>query len=148
MTTLAVAGLSVGTTPVASATQTQTGCVGTLVQDTPISDDSGKVLGYVEIYWDGSTGQNCAMLMSSSADWGVSKMMEIHMVECESDTPQPAADCRAVPGQNPTDDGNYYYAGPISVNGAGHCIYVQGYVGVPTILGDYAGYGPTVTSHC
>ena len=150
MTALLAGGLSVGVAPMASATQTSTGCVGTLVQDTGISNSAGTVVAYVEIYWDASTGQNCAMLVSSSATWGISKYMDIHMIECESDTPQRAYDCVVVPGQNPDNGGDFsYYAGPISVNGAGHCIYVEAQVGLMEIPGPYdAGYGPDYTSHC
>lgn len=127
---LALTGISIAGAPEADATQTSSSCVGTLVQDTPlVGDVSGKTLGYAELYWDASTGQNCAMTVSSSATWGVSKVMGVWLTRCLTDTPSSTVACAPEGSNTPSkyDDNTYsYYAGPVSVPGAGYCVQFMG----------------------
>lgn len=128
---LASGCLALAAAPSAMATQTSSSCVGTLVQDTPlVGQSSGKVLGYAELYWDGSTGQNCAMTESSSADWGTPKYMGVWLTRCVSDNP--GNECASETSNTPKayDSGfNYaYYAGPVSVPASGYCVQFMGEV--------------------
>ena len=61
--------------PAAYATFSGSNCVGTLIEAHDLTAPSGKVLGYLNPYWDGSTGQNCETVTSSSIDWGIPKRM-------------------------------------------------------------------------
>lgn len=134
--------------PIAAATQTSTSCVGTLVQHTALKgDSSGTVLGYLDIYWDSATGQNCAMTQSSSATYGVAKSMTVEMWECVTDTPNANSDCSGVGGTGVSDFSLSfrYYAGPVSTPGSGHCIDALGQVIMSN--GDLAEYD-TGASHC
>lgn len=135
---LAVAGLSVAA-PGASATQTSSSCVGTLVQDTPlIGDQSGKTLGYVELYWDSATGQNCAITESSSYTWGKPKYMGVWLTRCTTDNPN--VECANESTNTPSNynDGTFsYYAGPVSVPGAGYCVTFMGEIAYDNDEGVY-----------
>ncbi|HET9173135.1 MAG TPA: hypothetical protein VFN97_27150 [Actinospica sp.] len=144
---VAVGGISVAAAPSASATQTSSSCVGTLVQDTPlIGQSSGRTLGYAELYWDASTGQNCAMTVSSSLDWGTPKYMGVWLARCVTDNP--ANDCDPETVSTPKayqDSPSFsYYAGPVSVPGAGYCI---SYMGEIVFNNDEAVYD-SPASHC
>lgn len=139
-----MAGAAVGATvmaaPSAMATSSGSSCVGTLVNSlnlTVNNSGTGTVYGYLNVYWDGSTGENCATVTSSSVDWGVQKPMRVTMGECEGDTTSTcnpyiviASDgSGSYPGGSWGPGAGYsYYAGPVSVPAAGHCIAVGGFV--------------------
>ncbi|HEV2637797.1 MAG TPA: hypothetical protein VGX23_21770 [Actinocrinis sp.] len=145
---LSAATISLAAAPSAQATQTSSSCVGTLVQDTPlIGQSSGKTLGYAELYWDASTGQNCAMTESSSATWGVPKYMGVWLTRCLTDTPSSTVVCAPEDSNTPKayNDGTFsYYAGPVSVPGAGHCVAFMGEIAYANDEAVYDSPG----SHC
>ena len=145
---LALVGLSLAGASDAAATQTSTSCVGTLVQDTPlIGEQSGKTLGYAELYWDASTGQNCAMTVSSSATWGIPKDMGVWLTRCLTDTPSSETVCAPENSNTPSkyDDNTYsYYAGPVSIPGAGYCVTFMGEIAYNNEVAVYDSPG----SHC
>ena len=124
------AGGSVAAAPAAQATQTSTSCVGTLVSSEPFSYVSNQIFAWQNVYWDASTGENCALLQSGNMDWGVAKPMSITIYTCATDTgPSGKGDdlCAELAGTRPANDsGSYaYYAGPVSASGAGHCVEVK-----------------------
>jgi hypothetical protein len=144
LTALLLTGAALGATvvaaPSAMATSSGGSCVGTLVNSLNLTvgnSGSGSVYGYLNVYWDGSTGENCAMVTSSSLDWGVQKPMRVSMGECEGDT---VSTCNPYAVERTDGSGSYpggswgpgsgysYYAGPISVPAAGHCISVGGFI--------------------
>jgi hypothetical protein len=146
--TLALAGISLAGAPDAAATQTSSSCVGTLVQDTPlVGETSGKTLGYAELYWDASTGQNCAMTVSNSATWGVSKYMGVWLTRCLTDTPSTTVACAPEGSNTPSKYGSgtfSYYAGPVSVSAAGYCVSFMGEIAYNNEVAVYDSPG----SHC
>lgn len=100
-------------------------CSGTLVEEEPVNlSQSFTNVGYLNLYWDGSTGRNCATVTSSSVDWGVAKPMGVTIYQCAGDVPcSPPYNMQV---SDPAGGGlaNYaYYAGPVSVPGAGHCVW-------------------------
>lgn len=111
--------------PAASATSSGGSCVGQLISSSNVVEDQGNsvgtVLGYLNVYWDSSTGQNCAVLNSASSDWGQTKWMSVDLYEAGNP-------------YNDQSDNNYYkyYAGPVSVPGAGRCIYADANISLET----------------
>ncbi|MFC5183836.1 hypothetical protein [Actinomadura harenae] len=103
------------------------GCSGTLVETEPIDTvQTSTTVGYLNLYWDGSTGQNCATATSASVDWGVVKPMGVTIYQCAGSAPcSPPYNLQR---SDPAGGGlaNYgYYAGPVSVPGAGHCVWAS-----------------------
>lgn len=148
-TAIGLTGLTIASAPAASATSSGNNCVGSLVEGDALRTSTGTVLGYLNIYWDASTGQNCATVTSSSLDWGISKPMGVAIVECQTDTPNTA--CNAIgpgivkdPPAGPGNPNYSYNAGPVSVPAVGHCIRAGGEV---IFNGQTALYN-TPTSHC
>ncbi|HET9172007.1 MAG TPA: hypothetical protein VFN97_21420 [Actinospica sp.] len=122
---VAALGAMLVAAPEASATSSGGSCVGSLISASPIIEDQGNnvgsTLGYLNVYWDGSTGENCAILNSASSDWGQTKWMAVQLFE------------KGNPSNSQTDANYYkYYAGPISVPGAGRCIYADGTISLET----------------
>jgi hypothetical protein len=96
--------------------------------------DSGATGGYVSVYYNNSTGKNCAIAKPISAWAGKVSNLDVQL------------DTATYPGF--VDDGldaNYhYYAGPIYISARGQCIDVGGYFA-------YAGQRYAVTKwdvHC
>ncbi|GAA1940473.1 hypothetical protein [Kitasatospora viridis] len=126
--------------------QAATGCSGTLI-DTYPAYNGGTVWANVYLYYDSSTGDNCAVTQSTSAGgYGVSKPMNVYLTRCNETTQSNTCTTSSV-NQTVHDAGNYaYYAGPVSINAAGHCILVSGeetYDGV-TVSAD----SHPIASHC
>jgi lipoprotein-anchoring transpeptidase ErfK/SrfK len=115
-------------TPQATTSQCASS-LGSLIQTIDIKDGS-TVLGYVNIYYNSSNGYNCMETTSASATYGVSKVMDAYIVTCKETSP--STSCIDISESAPyyaDDEGNYsYYAGPVGVYGAGHCIYASGYI--------------------
>ncbi|MEU6072856.1 hypothetical protein [Micromonospora sp. NPDC047074] len=111
------AGLLVGTaSPAAAAT-----CSGGLLGNWQIRG------GYISVYYNSSTGYNCAMTHTNNP--GVSQYIYVSI---------------GSGNQSDVDKGNFkYYAGPVSVYGRGRCINFAGQVGAsnPTegIVNAYCG---------
>lgn len=83
----------------------------------------GPKIGEIDVYYNSSTGYNCAYTYSSGASWGVSKYMGIYIAACAQTTPSGYCDYTSVD----EDYGFYsYYAGPVGVYARGHCIFFEG----------------------
>ncbi|MEV2266534.1 hypothetical protein [Nonomuraea africana] len=112
------AGVLVGTASPASAAT----CSGTHLDNWPITG------GYIAVYYNSSTGYNCAMTYTNRP--GVSQYIRVTL--------------SAIGGSSRTDAQYYkYYAGPVSVYGKGKCIEVYGQVGYSNPL---EGFGPAYCS--
>ncbi|WP_460350302.1 hypothetical protein [Actinoallomurus acanthiterrae] len=135
--------------PAAYATSSGSSCVGNLVESDQLKAPSGNVLGFLSIYWDGATGENCATVTSSSIDWGVSKPMYAWISACKTDTPNTTC-YGAPPGVREDPPGGFgtanysYQAGPVSVPAVGHCIMAGGQIAYNGETAEYI----TPTSHC
>jgi hypothetical protein len=138
----AAVGASVVAAPAAMATSSGGSCVGTLVNSVGLTDigtGTGTVYGYLNVYWDGSTGQNCVTVTSSSVDWGVQKPMSAGLEECAGDT---VASCSTYLYRYSDGSGDgwgpgagfSYYAGPVNGAGAGHCIDAWGVIDYGGVL--------------
>lgn len=104
---LVAAGIAAGTATTASAA---TVCSGTHLDNWSIPG------GYIAVYYNSSTGNNCAMTYTNTP--GVSQRIGVSISLTD------------VAGSDQTDDHTYkYYAGPVSVHAPGHCIDFSGIVG-------------------
>ncbi|MFE0459040.1 hypothetical protein ACFW1A_07220 [Kitasatospora sp. NPDC058965] len=118
--TMAGAVTVAGTT---SASASGWGCSGNEVSGSPypVKTSAGAVYSYVHLFWDGSTGKNCAVNVKTGSLYGTPTWTQVIVYECAEDTP---VSCNAI---KEGDDGNNYsyYAGPASVPAVGHCVVVQ-----------------------
>jgi hypothetical protein len=118
-------------TPVAAVMQTQvaeaaTGsCPGTQIASYPVTQGTLR-MGTIYLYWDGSTGSNCAVDVAYGSFYGRSgKEMSVSLSACAYDA---SGICQTV-GNVAYDHGQYlYYAGPVSVPAAGLCVQVYGQI--------------------
>ncbi|SRR5579884_384239 len=95
-------------------------CSGSLISTNSITSNRAEI-GELDVYYDSSTGKNCAITQSGNQSWGVRKSMTVFLSICQ----------QAGPGWgcNPSvfDSGNYsYYAGPVSLSARGQCIEATG----------------------
>lgn len=104
------------------------GCSGTEVSDSPYpvtSYNSGATLSNVHLYYNSSTGKNCAVNVKAGSLYGVSSYVNVTLYECAETTP--GGDCTTLAvSADPAGGGPFYqyYAGPVSVPGAGHCVRI------------------------
>lgn len=102
--------------------------VGKLVDSYPIKAGGTKI-AELDLYYNSSTGYNCVYTRSVGSSYGKTKFMRVAISVC-SET-KSGSQCHALKGSQyyASDEGNYkYYAGPVGVNGRGHCINAYGYV--------------------
>ena len=102
------------------------GCSGNLIDNYPVTY-SGSTFGNVYLYYDSSTGKNCAVTVSNSSHgYGSSKWMVVELEKC-TQTVDTGTCSSYSPAQEVKDQGNYLYqAGPVSISAAGHCILIYG----------------------
>lgn len=120
---LAMAG-AVMVADTATASASGWGCSGSEVSGSPYpaTTPSGAVFSYVHLYWDGSTGTNCAVNVKTGSLYGTPTLTEVSLRECAEDTPGGNCDQIYAQGDNQIYS---YYAGPVHVPGAGHCIVLE-----------------------
>jgi hypothetical protein len=79
--------------------------------------------GYLDIYFDSSTGNNCAMAVASGAASGHASFIEVCLARCKQTSP--GATC--TPDEEECDAGPYhFFAGPVFVHAPGQCISAFG----------------------
>jgi hypothetical protein len=116
-----VAASLVATAPASPAYAGGYGCTGSLVGTWKING-SEPVEGDVDLYYDSSTGWNCAVVVkrSSFVFYGMATNMYIHMNNSSYDD-------NHTKNNYDSDSGMYkYYAGPVRVYGKNMCIWVTG----------------------
>lgn|GEM_PF-3326192 len=115
--------LAVTSTPASAA-----GCSGRLIEHKAIRGDrTGNLFGYLDVYYNSSTGRNCVRTVSSSRTWGTRKPMFVGLYKCSQTR---LGRCSVV--ARAEDQANYkygsyqYYAGPRSLYAKSHCIAARG----------------------
>jgi hypothetical protein len=138
---LAAGGVTVATAGTASASGW--GCSGTEVASYPVKTPSGAVFSYAHLFWDSSTGYNCAVNVKVGSLNGVQSWTYVELDECTGDTP---GYCNPVSPLH-IDSGNFYnYAGPVRAYGQGHCIELEAIT--QDTAGNSATYGSNGGYHC
>ena len=133
--------------PAQPATSGPCASLGSLIISDPIKD-GGTTLGELDVYYNGSTGYNCAYTKSGGPTWGVSKRMEVWLFSCAETTPGNFCTHKSLD----FDLGQYsYYAGPVYVSARGHCIQAMGGIewgGTPNNGYNYQVWTSPDASHC
>jgi hypothetical protein len=100
------------------------GCAGNQIATYPVKYGS-TTYGTLHVYYDSSTGKNCAVNVATTAGgYGVDKYMEVTITRCSETSP--SSTCHV---QDQDFEGYYpfkYYAGPVTVSAANHCINISG----------------------
>ena len=110
-----------------SASAAGYGCPGSQIDTYAIKSSGGTTYGTVHLYYNSSTGSNCAVAVANStggsgqAGW----FRSVAIMRCAETTP--GGPCTTVSGTYKNDAGYYLqYAGPVTVTAAGKCIKVYG----------------------
>ncbi|MEU2627847.1 hypothetical protein [Kitasatospora sp. NPDC007106] len=136
---LAAAGLALSA-PDASAGAY--GCAGGEIDTSPVKAGS-TTFGTIHPYYDPSTGDNCAVNVATSAGgYGVDKYTAMTIIRCKQ-TP-PTGTC-SIDDVRVGAKEYKYYAGPVKLQAADHCINVVGRV---DYNGSYASGGSVGGVHC
>jgi hypothetical protein len=122
-----VAGLSLaGSAPAGAATGN---CAGSLIESRNLNV-GGKKVGELDVYYDRSTGKNCARMNHAGETWGKRLTTRVWIGICSETEPNDEV-CHYDPATDAVDQGAYrYYAGPATtkVSAAGRCIAASGYL--------------------
>ncbi|MEU7339927.1 MULTISPECIES: hypothetical protein [unclassified Streptomyces] len=103
------------------------GCGGSEVGTYPVDADNGVRYGWIHVYYDSSTGKNCAVNVATSAGgYGKAKRMYMHLMECSSGSVRSYEDCRVIEDDTDVRTDYKYYAGPVSVTAPDHCLIMTG----------------------
>jgi hypothetical protein len=98
--------------------------VGALVESKLIKDGS-QTIGEMDIYYNSSTGYNCAYVQGLGQARGSSTVKSVTIFSCKETTPGDTCNHTS----KMEDTGDYlYYAGPVGVSAKGHCIAVIGMI--------------------
>lgn len=98
------------------------GCSGDEIGQYPITTPSGTNYGTIHIYYDSSTGENCAVAAAGSALSGRSGIyMSVTIFKCAETSTSPT--CTYV-SSDVDHDYYYYYAGPVTMYAPHNCIQV------------------------
>ncbi|MFJ3716678.1 hypothetical protein [Streptomyces sp. NPDC090057] len=121
--TAAIAASGVVFAPAASAAAY--GCAGSEIDTYAVKTSGGTQYSTIHLFYDSSTGNNCAVNVATTAGgYGTAEKTMVNISVCSGTT---LSSCVGGQITNKADVGNYqYYAGPVSVHAANHCILVSG----------------------
>jgi hypothetical protein len=129
LSVLTLAGALLAAALIAPATAAWAGdsgsCSGTLVIHKNLNY-SGTKIGELDVYFNSSTGVNCAKMNHGGPTWGVARETWAYIGKCEETNP--TGTCHLVTDDKDLDPDARYYAGPVSVNAGNHCITASGYI--------------------
>lgn len=111
----------------APSAQAVAGCGGSLIGRKAITY-SGTTIGELAVYYNASTGRNCARTNHLGPTYGVTRLTEATLVRCTQKTRQ-GDFCTEVGSTYVIDKDNYaYYAGPVSVYSPHNCVKATGVI--------------------
>ncbi|GAA0686468.1 hypothetical protein GCM10010193_45420 [Kitasatospora atroaurantiaca] len=124
----ATGGSKAGATPPAqvpaspATTASAYGCTGGLVDSYPVKTSEGVIFGYFYLYFDNSTGNNCAAtIKTANSGYGTASVVKASISRCSNTSASNS--CTKVSGTTSTDEGNFAkFAGPVKVSAASTCI--------------------------
>jgi hypothetical protein len=131
---LAAGGMFIGS-PSAEAATSAYGCTGSEVGTYSIKSGS-TAFGTLHLYYDSSTGRNCAANVATTAGgYGTATYKLVWLAECAAGT-KPGASCDPVDAevQDPasTSTKYTYYAGPVTLYAPGRCVIIGGTITSPS----------------
>ncbi len=99
-------------------------CTGNLVWHKNLNY-SGTKIGELDIYYNASTGVNCAKMNHGGPTWGVARDTWVYIAKCEQTNPTGTCFETA----DDSDRGPFeYFAGPVKVTAGSHCITANGWI--------------------
>ncbi|MFI8531485.1 hypothetical protein ACIGMX_14675 [Streptomyces aquilus] len=121
---VAFSGFALTTAPTAGAATY--GCNGSQIGAYAVKTSGGTTFGTAYLYYDSSTGKNCAAAVkNSTGGYGNSTYTSVSIEKCAQTSP--ASLCTLLNPRVYDDDGdNYlYYAGPVSISAPNNCIHLS-----------------------
>ncbi len=99
-------------------------CAGNLIWHKNVMAGATKV-GELDVYYNASTGVNCAKVNHGGPSWGVATLTYMNYYVCQETNPGP----HCTPIDHKADQGQYaYYAGPLKFTPGNHCLWAGGYI--------------------
>ena len=118
---LGLAGATI--VPSASSSSAAESCGGSLIWH-GVAKDSGRVVGALDVYWNGTTGTNCAKFSRAGGefgDYGQGRLTYVRLSTCATKA------CTSYIAQKVDGPRVYaYYAGPVKVGARNHCVQADG----------------------
>ncbi|SOD85179.1 hypothetical protein SAMN06272765_2585 [Streptomyces sp. Ag109_G2-15] len=140
-------GFALITAPSASAAGY--GCSGSLVDNHPIRTTENVTYGNLYLYYDSSTGYNCAVAVKNSAGGaGTASKTTVSIFRCTAGASTGDA---CTTDASDDDSGNYSsYAGPVKVYAPNRCIRLYANIWHPTNgwIASYWGGNANLAEHC
>jgi hypothetical protein len=116
-------------------------CPGNQIEHIPVMSGS-TTFGFLDIYFDSSTGNNCAMTTATGSASGHATFIDVCLFRCKQ-TSQGSACTVEVARCDP--GAFHFFAGPVSVHAPGQCISAFGDITFNGVTGSGALRGAT---HC
>jgi hypothetical protein len=99
-------------------------CSGNNIISKPLMYNDTKI-GELDVYYNASTGVNCAKMNHGGPTWGVSRDTYVYIAKCQATSP--TGTCYVM--DDDFDFGSYsFYAGPVKVTAGTHCIQANGWI--------------------
>ena len=106
----------------ATSAQASTNCSGRIIFAKEFTY-AGSPIAELVVYWDASTGNNCARFNHLGASYGVAAETYAYILKCNGTTPATTTICTEIDHSF----GNYsYYAGPVKAYAPNNCVEVWG----------------------
>ncbi|MEE1739974.1 hypothetical protein [Streptomyces sp. BE147] len=125
------------------------GCGGSEIDSYAVKTSGGTVYGYIHLYYDSSTGKNCAVNVATAAGGaGTATVKNVYMARCVAgSTAGKGCSVDLTLYDPPFGSSTKFtsYAGPVSFNAAGRCILIGGAIVSPA--GNVGSYSSLAT-HC
>ena len=101
-------------------------CTGSLIAR-KVANASGTAVGELVVYYNASTGNNCARFNHIGPSYGLTRETSVFIERCP--TNNPASNCFLTGGPSDHDASSYaYYAGPVQVYSPNKCVRAYGYI--------------------
>ena len=120
----------IATPSTAEAMAALSSCPGTRIEHIPMKSGLATY-AFLDIYYDRSSGRNCAMTVSAGSAAGHATSIEVFLTRCRETSPSTRCTVDGTPqiDPNPSDPGPFHtFAGPVLVSAPGKCIYAYGYL--------------------
>lgn len=114
--------------PTAETAASLSSCPGVRIEHIPMKSGS-TTLGFLDVYFDGSTGKNCAMTLAAGSASGHATSIDVFLTRCKQTSPSLTCTFDGTPvfEPNASHPGPFHsFAGPVLLSAAKKCIYAEG----------------------
>jgi hypothetical protein len=142
---LAVLLTATGLVTLPATASAATNCSGTLI-DRKVVSYGGADIAELAVYFNTSTGVNCARMNHLGVTYGQPYRTAVFIVACTETSP--AAVCHYYGSPDAQDSTYSYYAGPVDVTASGRCIHAAGDIYYPSASNKRHVETSPAASHC